>query len=55
MDKRAKKAYEKAMNYYEKGKINKALELCEEALSEGLDNPLVLNFKGFCCIKRKFK
>ncbi|WP_459479895.1 tetratricopeptide repeat protein [Clostridium saccharoperbutylacetonicum] len=46
MDKRAKKAYEKAMNYYEKGKINKALELCEEALSEGLDNPLVLNFKG---------
>lgn len=46
MNKKAKKAYEKAMNNYENGKINKALELCEEALSEGLDNPLVLNFKG---------
>lgn len=46
MDKRAKKTYEKAMNFYEKGKINKALELCEEILSEGLDNSTVLNFKG---------
>lgn len=46
MNKNAKKAYGKAMNYYEKGKINKALELCEEALSEGLDNSVVLNFKG---------
>lgn len=46
MDKRAKRAYDKAINYYEKGRINKALGLCEEILSEGLDNPLVLNFKG---------
>lgn len=46
MDKMAKKAYEKAMDFYEKGKINKALNLCEEILSEGLDNPAVLNFKG---------
>lgn len=46
MEKRSKRTYDKAMNYYEQGKINKALELCEEILSEGLDNPLVLNFKG---------
>lgn len=46
MNKKAEKAYDKAMNYYEKGKINKALEICEEALFEGLDNPVVLNFKG---------
>lgn len=46
MNKKAKKAYEKAMNYYEKGKINKALEICEKVLLEGLDNPSVLNFKG---------
>jgi tetratricopeptide (TPR) repeat protein len=46
MNKKAKKAYDKAMSYYEKGKINNALELCEKALSEGLDNSVVLNFKG---------
>ncbi len=46
MEKKSKKAYDKAMNYYEQGKIDKALELCEGILSEGLDNPLVLNFKG---------
>jgi len=46
MNKKAKKAYNKAMDYYEKGKINKALEICEDVLLEGLDNPTVLNFKG---------
>lgn len=46
MNRKARKAYDKAMNYYEKGKINKALEICEEALSEGLDNATILNFKG---------
>lgn len=46
MDKKAKRIYDRAMNHYEKGQINKALELCEEALSEGLDNSHVLNFKG---------
>lgn len=46
MNKKAQKAYDKAMDYYEKGKIDKALEICEEALSEGLDNVSVLNFKG---------
>jgi len=46
MNRRAKKVYDKAMDYYEKGKINKALEICEEILSEGLDNSSVLNFKG---------
>jgi len=46
MNKKVKKAYDKAMDYYEKGKINRALEICEEILLEGLDNPEVLNFKG---------
>lgn len=46
MNKKAQKAYDKAMDYYEKGKINKALEICEEILAEGLDNAPVLNFKG---------
>ncbi len=46
MNKKAEKAYAKAMDYYEEGKINKALEICEEVLLEGLDNPVVLNFKG---------
>jgi tetratricopeptide (TPR) repeat protein len=46
MNKKARKAYNKAMDYYEKGKINKALEICEDVLLEGLDNPAVLNFKG---------
>ncbi|MCE5221123.1 MAG: hypothetical protein LLF98_07625 [Clostridium sp.] len=46
MNKKAKKAYNKAMDYYEKGKINKALEICEDVLFEGLDNSEVLNFKG---------
>ena len=46
MNKKAEKAYNKAMDYYEKGKINKVLEICEEILSEGLDNATVLNFKG---------
>ncbi|WP_242835813.1 tetratricopeptide repeat protein [Clostridium sp. DL-VIII] len=46
MEKKSRKTYDKAMNYYEQGRIDKALELCEEILSEGLDSPLVLNFKG---------
>ena len=46
MNKKAEKAYDKAMDYYEKGRINKALEICEEVILEGLDNPVVLNFKG---------
>lgn len=46
MNRKSKKSYEKAVEYYEKGKINKALELCEEVLSGGLDNSVVLNFKG---------
>lgn len=46
MNRKARKAYDKAMDCYEKGKINKALDICEEALSEGLDNTTILNFKG---------
>ena len=46
MNKKAIRSYDKAMSYYEEGNINKALELCEDILAEGLDNPSVLNFKG---------
>lgn len=46
MDKRSKKAYDKAMDYYEKGKINKALDICELELSESLKNSAILNLKG---------
>lgn len=46
MNKKSKKAYDKAMDYYEKGQINKALDICEIALSENLKNSAILNLKG---------
>ena len=46
MDKKSQKAYEKAMNLYESGEIDKALDICENALSEELNNSSFLNFKG---------
>lgn len=46
MNKKSKKAYDKAMDYYEKGQINKALDVCEIALSESLKNSAILNLKG---------
>lgn len=46
MNKKSKKAYDKAMDYYEKGQINKALDICEIELSESLKNSAILNLKG---------
>lgn len=46
MEKRSKNLYKKAMAYYEEGKINRALELCELILAENLEFAAVLNFKG---------
>ena len=46
MNKKSKKTYDKAMDYYEKGQINKALDICEKALSESLKNSEILNLKG---------
>ena len=46
MDKKSQKAYEKAMSLYESGEIDKALNVCENALSEELNNSSFLNFKG---------
>lgn len=46
MNRKANRYYAKAMGNYEKGNINKALDICEEILMEGLHNPVVLNFKG---------
>lgn len=46
MDKKCKKLYNKAIKYYQTGEINKALEVCEEALSYSLKNSSILNLKG---------
>lgn len=46
MEKKVRKLYEKAMNFYEQGKIDKALDICELALSKELNNSLIINFKG---------
>lgn len=46
MNKRNKSLYNKAMKYYEQGKINRALEVCELILANNLENAAVLNFKG---------
>ncbi len=40
------KLYKKALNYYEKGNIKKALDKCNKAISENLKNNLALNLKG---------
>lgn len=39
-------AYLKAVKYYEEGYIDKAIEKCEEAISENLKNSAALNLKG---------
>lgn len=46
MEKRSKKLYKKAMSYYEQGKINRALEVCELILAENIQFAPILNFKG---------
>lgn len=44
MEKKSRKLYEKAMSLYEQGKIDNALDICELALSEELNNSSILNF-----------
>lgn len=46
MDNKNKKIYNKALDFHEKGEINKALDLCETALAENLGDSEILNFKG---------
>lgn len=46
MEKKLRKLYEKAMNLYEQGEIDSALDICELALSKELNNSSILNFKG---------
>ncbi|MBW6410428.1 tetratricopeptide repeat protein [Clostridium weizhouense] len=46
MDKKCRKLYNKAIKYYQTGEINKALEICEEALAYSLKNSSILNLKG---------
>lgn len=40
------KIYNKAMDYYQNGEIDKALEKCEEGISQDLKNSNLLNLKG---------
>lgn len=46
MDNKNRKIYNKALDFHEKGEINKALDLCESILAENLGESEVLNFKG---------
>jgi Uncharacterized protein conserved in bacteria len=48
MDK-SKKLYIKALDKYNKGHINKAIELCEESISIDIKNSASINFKGLLC------
>lgn len=43
---RSSKSYVKAINYYNEGYIDKALELCEKSISENLKNAPAINLKG---------
>lgn len=42
----SKKLYLKALNEYNNGYINKALELCEESISINMNNSAAINLKG---------
>lgn len=46
MKNRDKKAYEKALNLYNNGYIDKALEVCEIGISRDLEDSNLLNLKG---------
>ncbi len=48
MDK-SRKLYIKAMNKYNDGHIDKALELCEKSISLNVTNAAALNLKGILC------
>lgn len=45
-NKNKNKKYIKAVKYYEKGELDKALKKCEESISESLKNFTTLNLKG---------
>ena len=46
MEKKLKKAYEKALSLYNNGELNKALKCCEDGISNDLKNSDLLNLKG---------
>ena len=46
MGSNSNKIYNKAMDYYQNGEIDKALEKCEEGISQNLKNSNLLNLKG---------
>ena len=52
MDNKTRKIYDKALDFYEKGEINRALDLCEIALAEDLRQSEILNFKGLMLYQR---
>ena len=45
-NKKKNKIYLKAVEYYDKGELDKAIKLCDECISQNLKNGSALNFKG---------
>lgn len=46
MKKNSKKAYKKALDFYEKGQIHKALKICDDEISDNINNSAIINLKG---------
>ena len=45
-NKKKNKTYLKAVEYYDKGELDKAIKLCDECISQNLKNGSALNLKG---------
>lgn len=45
-NKKKNKTYLKAVDYYDKGELDKAIKLCDECISQNLKNGSALNLKG---------
>lgn len=52
MAKKKNKKYLKAVSYYEEGKLDEAIKLCDECISENLKNSSALNLKGLILYQR---
>lgn len=46
MKKNNKNAYKKALNFYEKGQMYKALKVCDDEIANNINNSAIINLKG---------
>ena len=46
VDKSRRRAYSKALKYYERGEINKSLNICSEEIAKDMGNKSILNLNG---------